>query len=312
MISARNFKAQDLSAPISSAQIFPREALQRAADGERYNWRCIDHACTVRKETMGLDGVPQPRGAAQHTHAPNANDCVTRKAVSSLKTLAKSTSRPVTEIYDQVDVATHEEHPAATPELPIISSVKSSPYRARREPYLPLPQEVADLEELPPLFTVIGQNRFMVKNTLYVGEEGSLIFATDACFRLLSKHRDWFMDGTFKVVPNMFRQLFTLHTMRDRKLLPCVNVLMRSKRRGAYCRVFRELKDSAEQYGLPPLNPATCMSDFEQGMIAGFADEFSAAESKGCLFLLSSTDGIAIPAGRPGHSRLRFVGGDRL
>ena len=43
---------------------------KRAADGERYYWRCIDHACTVTKETMGLDCVPQPRGAAQHTHAP--------------------------------------------------------------------------------------------------------------------------------------------------------------------------------------------------------------------------------------------------
>ena len=83
-----------------------------------------------------------------------------------MKTFEKSTSRPVTEIYDQVAVATHEEHPAATPEFPIISSVKSSLYRARREAYPPLPQEVADLEELPPLFTVIGQNRFMVKNTL--------------------------------------------------------------------------------------------------------------------------------------------------
>ena len=47
-----------------------------------------------------------------------------------------------------------------------------------------------------------------------------------------------FMDGTFKVTPRLFRQLFTLHVMMQGKLVPCVYALMLCKQKSAYSEFF--------------------------------------------------------------------------
>ena len=124
----------------------------------------------------------------------------------------------------------------------------------------------------------------MLSNTLGNGEEGSLIMATEACLRLLGENSSWFMDGTFKVAPRLFRQLFTIHIMIAGKVIPCVYGLMALKSEMSYKWIFREIKDHVDQQHLPPLQLVTTMTDFERAMMDAVDEEFPAAQSRGCLF----------------------------
>ena len=82
----------------------------------------------------------------------------------------------------------------------------------------------------------------------------------------------------------LFRQLFTLHVMMQGKLVPCVYALMLSKQKSTYKRVFRGLKDAAEEHHLPAIAPESVLTDYEHAMLDAIHDEFPAAERKGCLF----------------------------
>lgn len=67
-----------------------------------------------------------------------------------------------------------------------------------------------------------------------------LIFGTQQLVRLLASSKDWHVDGTFKVVPPIFSQLVTIQSrFRDTKTaLPCLYILMPSKKQVDYVRMF--------------------------------------------------------------------------
>ncbi|KRZ65818.1 hypothetical protein T10_8862 [Trichinella papuae] len=52
-----------------------------------------------------------------------------------------------------------------------------------------------------------------------------LVFGTGSNIRLLAAMRTWGMDGTFKVVPQWYQQLFTIHAFVAGKLMPAVYCL---------------------------------------------------------------------------------------
>ena len=62
-------------------------------------------------ETVGLHSSPEPRGQQDHSHAPNNDDAIRRKAVTDMKGRAKAETTPIPDIYDQVAVALHEQQP---------------------------------------------------------------------------------------------------------------------------------------------------------------------------------------------------------
>ncbi|KRX89425.1 hypothetical protein T12_10444, partial [Trichinella patagoniensis] len=61
-----------------------------------------------------------------------------------------------------------------------------------------------------------------------------LVFATGYNIRLLAASRTWGMDGTFKIVPQWYQQLFTIHAFAAAKLVPAVCCLCTDKDIGTY------------------------------------------------------------------------------
>ncbi|KRZ13303.1 hypothetical protein T11_9809 [Trichinella zimbabwensis] len=82
-----------------------------------------------------------------------------------------------------------------------------------------------------------------------------LIFATEAGVRLLAQSNCWCGDGTFKIVPSWYQQLFTLHVFMRGKLLPVVYCLTVRKDLPTYSRIFEVLHSKAEELGIQ-LDPA--------------------------------------------------------
>ena len=104
---------------------------------------------------------------------------------------------------------------------------------------------------------------------------GSIVFAVHEGLRWLSDYPDWHLDGTFKVAPPLFTQVFTIHVVRDRKTVPCVHSLLSSKTKFCYRGVLRNIKNFCEEHHIQ-LAPARVMVDFEVELIAAISDEIPA------------------------------------
>ena len=72
-----------------------------------------------------------------------------------------------------------------------------------------------------------------------------LMFGTGENKNILSFASIWMADGTFKTVPSLFVQLYTIHGLvggsypfRDGHLLPCIYVLLPGKSSNLYQRMW--------------------------------------------------------------------------
>ena len=98
-------------------------------------------------------------------------------------------------------------------------------------------------------------------------------------------------DGTFKVVPLLFGQLYTVHALvggvypfRDGHLLPCIYVLLPGKSSFFYRRMWNCITRLC-----PDSNPDYFLVDFEQGAINTFREVWPMTYIKACFFHLSQS-----------------------
>ena len=108
-----------------------------------------------------------------------------------------------------------------------------------------------------------------------------IMFATAKMISILKTSQSWYADGTFKVAPQQFYQLYTIHAEKDGYIFPCVYVLVTEKTELTYSRMLGKLLDLE-----PALNPLYVMLDFEKAAINAFEEGFVAVVS-GCFFHFS-------------------------
>lgn len=99
----------------------------------------------------------------------------------------------------------------------------------------------------------------------------------------LSEADCWLMDGTFNVVPRIFRQLFVIHGRIGTEIIPLVFGLMSAKSKIGYESFFSELTRISNELNLK-LKPRRIISDFEKASVAAARVHFPKSEFKGCLF----------------------------
>ena len=69
-----------------------------------------------------------------------------------------------------------------------------------------------------------------------------MLFTRESHLDVLENAATVAADGTFKVKKKFFRQIFTIHGEVNGKLVPLVFVLMKSKTKKAYRKVFKFIK----------------------------------------------------------------------
>jgi hypothetical protein len=114
------------------------------------------------------------------------------------------------------------------------------------------------------------------------GQTRFLVFSTGRNMELLAQSSNWYADGTFKTAPPLFQQIYTIHVLANKVVIPLVYILMNDRSTSTYVKVLTAIKDSH-----PGLNPATVMTDFEQAAILAFKTVFPNVVQQGCLFHLS-------------------------
>ncbi len=96
------------------------------------------------------------------------------------------------------------------------------------------------------------------------------------------------MNGTFKTVPIVFYQLYTIHVPvgdKNSRILPLIYSLIISKSEEIYKNLFKELIDFIAENDLT-LQPSIILTDFELALINASHHIFSNIENKGCFFYL--------------------------
>lgn len=112
-----------------------------------------------------------------------------------------------------------------------------------------------------------------------LGDDRILIFSSDEQLGILQSTEDFLGDGTFKVVPEIFYQLYIIHAVYRNHVVPVIFALLRRKNADTYHRLMNEILKFA-----PNWSPRTIMIDFEQATIGVYQTIFPAVSLSGCFF----------------------------
>ena len=110
-----------------------------------------------------------------------------------------------------------------------------------------------------------------------------VLFATDNNLEMMAAADVIFMDGTFKISPPQFTQLFTLHIIYMGFFIPVVYALLKDKSSDTYYQMFATLRRKMATFNLI-LNPLILVLDFESGILPSLQQHFPNSSIKGCNF----------------------------
>ena len=139
--------------------------------------------------------------------------------------------------------------------------------------------------------------------------ETTLIFGCAKRFKELCGAKEVFADGTFKVCPDPFYQLYIIHIVYGSCTRPCLFILMSRKTQFAYDRLFSTLRNLAAVRG-HAVEWKVFHSDFEVAVMTSILSVFAHIDIsvKGCYFhLASAMFKKAVMLGLKGYYRLRPV-----
>ena len=75
----------------------------------------------------------------------------------------------------------------------------------------------------------LKEETFLIYDSGIGDTDRMLIFNTPKMLALLQELQSWYADGIFKVVPQQFFQLYTIHAEKDNIIIPCIYALLTNK-----------------------------------------------------------------------------------
>ncbi|CAK1591269.1 unnamed protein product [Parnassius mnemosyne] len=258
------------------------------SDGYRYrkartntdgsvSWRCAETPCRGRVK-VSLENVMV--NVTRHSHAPDPAKNEAKKSVSNMKRRAADTLEKPRQL---IQGSTRGINLEASVHFPSYNASQRTVerIRQRREVSCPNPGSVADIN-IPVALQVTSRNlNFLLWDSGQNDPHRIFMFGTEENLEVLEEHRHWHVDGTFKVAPQLFLQVFTIHALVDNRSIPLIYVLLQDKREETYVRVFQKLMELK-----PTLNPISCLSDFEKAIQNAVCQVFHGVQVMGCLFHL--------------------------
>uniref|UniRef100_T1IMW5 MULE transposase domain-containing protein n=1 Tax=Strigamia maritima TaxID=126957 RepID=T1IMW5_STRMM len=153
------------------------------------------------------------------------------------------------------------------------------------------PKTIDDLVIEDPYTHTLNNEQFLHCDFITDGAR-HLIFTTAQNFQYLFQATTCLGDGTFRVVPTYFYQLYTLHcevgiTEDNMRMVPVVYCLTTSKTKATYVAIFEKIKTLTLDLIGQELKPKNFITDFEIGAIDAAKRVFPETTMHGCLFHLA-------------------------
>lgn len=172
--------------------------------------------------------------------------------------------------------------------VPLFESVKSAMHRSRAKLRPVLPQALSDISLEYQRRKTLGEEFLPI----YDGTTSRILgFSTIELLNALSDADVIFMDGTFKIAPQMFTQLYTLHGSYRGHMIPCAFFLLPDKTEEAYERMLNPLGTCCSTKGIS-FSPTAFQIDFEVAVPRAIQVCHSSAELEGCSSISRSVCGV--------------------
>ena len=135
--------------------------------------------------------------------------------------------------------------------LPQINNLKCKIHSQRKDNDLrPKPLRREDIPVLPERCQVTKDGEeFPIFDGGVGSNERILIFATREGIHFLSNDSHWFMDGIFKLCPEIFYQICNIHALNNSQVFPCVFALLPGKNEDTYNQLFRDVRNAFIRQG---------------------------------------------------------------
>jgi len=244
-------------------------------------WRCRFNKkfqCKARvvTDSNGVVDEKQP----EHTHSGNVATSLARKAVGEMKdTMGALMATPSS---SQASVsASLDDHVLMA--LPKRSLLTRTLQRKRQK----IQKESNGGQALPAIprdlrFDIPDQFRDMVQYDSGAGDDRIIIMASLELLDGLARADVWLADGTFKVVPSIFFQLYSFHFNFATGINPAgLYCLLTNKTAITYGRVLAAITNL-----VPLASPKTILVDFEKAVMNALTISYPNARITGCYFHL--------------------------
>ena len=246
------------------------------------SWECVlrrkESQCRATVKLSPTDEFIEQNN--EHTYAP-ATEVEVTNVLTSIKRKAETTDETSQQILGR-ELALIFEDAAAN--LPAVSTIRRGIRKVREnQNVIPNPQNRDEIPVLPLEYqqTASGE-QFLIYDSGVGDAERIFIFASESGLRLLSECDYWYGDGTFKVCPDLYFQLYTIHGQQNGNIYPCVFALLPNKTANTYVRFFQEVFNRVDN------QPADILLDFERAAINAIQHLNGNIDVKGCFYHLSS------------------------
>jgi len=180
------------------------------ADGST-SWRCSKRHCSGRIKVNQTNEVII---VTEHNHAPDPEGNAASKVVATIRHLAVNTMEKPRQIIQQsttgisTNVASY---------LPSFMACQRTIQRQRKQcaiPFHPV-NSLADIVISKQLQQTTRNDNFVLWDFGVDDNKRILMFGTAEHLKLLLQYDHWFIDGTFKIAPTIFCQVYNSRTNRQ-------------------------------------------------------------------------------------------------
>ena len=128
----------------------------------------------------------------------------------------------------------------AAANLPNLSNLRLNIRRQRQEQnIIQNPQRNEDVTVLPNEYQMTGTGeRFLLFDSEVVSINRMFIFATNGAIVIHANSSQCFGDSIFKLCPQIFSQIYTIHVLVNCDISPCVNAYSKCFTADGYIRLF--------------------------------------------------------------------------
>ena len=150
-------------------------------------------------------------------------------------------------------------------------SPRSAAQRAKSKGIPPAPKDLASID-----FSVLETPTRRIFDSIVVADKdsGIVIFGTETTMTEFVESKVKSMDGTFRIAPKLYYQVLIIMAMVSGTFIPCFFVLLPSKTRDIYNRLFMLLSHAMVVQGhRADFRDHHVMCDFEHALRAAFKVE---------------------------------------
>jgi hypothetical protein len=256
-----------------------------SADHSKKFWRCeLKNECKVRLHTTA-DNDRVLKQINQHSHGSDAAQLRAAIILTGIKRRATETTEIPSVILNSALQGTST---AVQAKMPKKDAIRKVIQRSRNDNRAAPPQPANRASIIIPdayrMYEVAPDQmeEFLLWDSGEQDENRIFLFGRQSNGDWSNQMERLYVDGTFRLAPALFSQIYVIMADRGGFVLPVLYALLPNKEGRTYLRMFEAIKDL-----WPHLNPSSISIDFEQAAIGAVRAMFPNCAIHGCLFHLT-------------------------